>query len=78
MLAGYGTDQYLREYETELGLPWENPEAWLKLSFPFLQADRIVTPTLFLCGEDDFNVPAAQLRADVPGAAQPRPSRRSS
>ena len=27
------------------------------MSYPFLHADRIKTPTLFLCGEDDFNVP---------------------
>jgi dipeptidyl aminopeptidase/acylaminoacyl peptidase len=57
ILAGYGTDQYVREYEQELGLPWKNTEGWLKLSFPFLHADRIRTPTLFLCGEKDFNVP---------------------
>lgn len=57
ILAGYGTDQYIREYEAELGPPWKNPDAWLRVSFPFLQADRIVSPTLFLCGEKDFNVP---------------------
>ncbi len=56
-LAGYGTDQYIREYEQELGKPWKNLETYLKVSFPFLHADRIATPTLFLCGEDDFNVP---------------------
>lgn len=57
MLATYGTDMYVREYEAELGPPWKNPEAWLKVSYPFLHADRIVTPTLFLCGDKDFNVP---------------------
>ncbi len=57
ILAGYGTDEYVREYEAELGKPWKNPEAWAKVSFPFLHADRIKTPTLFLCGESDFNVP---------------------
>lgn len=57
ILAGYGTDQYIREYELELNTPWKNAEGWLKVSFPFLHADRIVTPTLFLCGEKDFNVP---------------------
>ncbi len=56
-LTGYGTDQYIREYEQELGKPWKNLETYLKVSFPFLHADRITTPTLFLCGEDDFNVP---------------------
>lgn len=57
ILAGYGTDQYIREYEYELGAPWQNLAAWTRVSFPFLHADRIVTPTLFLCGQDDFNVP---------------------
>jgi dipeptidyl aminopeptidase/acylaminoacyl peptidase len=57
ILAGYGTDQYVREYEAELGVPWKATATWLKLSFPFLHADRIVTPTLFLCGDKDFNVP---------------------
>ena len=55
--AGYGTDQYVREYEAELGTPWGNPEAYRRVSFPFFHADRIVTPTLFICGEKDFNVP---------------------
>ena len=57
VLAGYGTDQYIRDYENELGVPWKNPETWMRLSYPFLHADRIKTPTLFLCGEKDFNVP---------------------
>ena len=57
ILAGYGTDQYIRDYEYELGRPWEHPDAWQKVSYPFLHADRIKTPTLFLCGEKDFNVP---------------------
>jgi len=56
-LAGYGTDQYVREYESELGTPWANPEVYRRVSFPFFHADRIMTPTLFLCGEKDFNVP---------------------
>jgi dipeptidyl aminopeptidase/acylaminoacyl peptidase len=56
-LAGYGTDQYVREYEAELGTPWANPEVYTRVSFPFFHADRIVTPTLFLCGDQDFNVP---------------------
>ena len=57
VLAGYGTDQYILDYEAELGVPWKNSETWLRLSYPFLHADKIKTPTLFLCGENDFNVP---------------------
>jgi dipeptidyl aminopeptidase/acylaminoacyl peptidase len=57
VLAGYGTDMYIREYEQELGTPWKNLDVWLRNSYPFLHADRIKTPTLFMCGELDFNVP---------------------
>jgi dipeptidyl aminopeptidase/acylaminoacyl peptidase len=57
ILAGYGTDMYVREYQAELGVPWKNTATWIRLSSPFLHADRIRTPTLFLCGEKDFNVP---------------------
>ena len=56
-LTGYGTDQYVKEYEAELGTPWANTKAYLEVSYPFLHADRIVTPTLFLCGDQDWNVP---------------------
>jgi dipeptidyl aminopeptidase/acylaminoacyl peptidase len=56
-LAGYGTDMYVREYEAELGTPWKNLEVYLRNSYPLLHADRIKTPTLFLCGDQDFNVP---------------------
>ena len=55
----YGLDQYVIQYETEIGRPWEAKDAWMKVSYPFFQADRIKTPTLFLCGMKDFNVPLA-------------------
>jgi len=57
MITGYGTDQYIWQYENEVGLPWESIETYLKISYPFFHADRIKTPTLFMCGEKDFNVP---------------------
>ena len=57
-LAGYGTDHYQYEYEAELGPALEERRrAGLKLSKPFLEVDKIKTPTLFLCGEVDWNVP---------------------
>lgn len=56
-ISGYGSDQYTVEYETELGKPWEKPNTWLRNSYPFFHADRIVTPTMFICGELDFNLP---------------------
>jgi dipeptidyl aminopeptidase/acylaminoacyl peptidase len=55
----YGSDQYIFQYDSEMGRPWKNPEAWMKVSYPFFKADRIRTPTLFMCGEKDFNVPIA-------------------
>ncbi len=57
MFAGFGTDEWWHDWETELGLPWETPENWVRVSYPFLHADRIKTPTLFLCGTEDYNVP---------------------
>ena len=57
LLGLYGVDQYILQYENELGPPWKNPEAYIKLSYPFFHADRIKTPTLFMGGDKDFNVP---------------------
>lgn len=57
MLANFGYDQYIREYDFELGVPWKNREAYDRVSYPFLHADRIVTPTLFECAGADFNMP---------------------
>ncbi len=56
-LSMYGNDQYIVQYEEELGPPWKSQALWIKLSYPFFHADRITTPTLFLGGDKDFNVP---------------------
>ncbi len=53
----YGVDQYVTQYETELGQPWKNPKKWMDLSYPFFNADKIKTPTMFMASEKDFNVP---------------------
>ncbi len=55
----YGTDQYILQYDYEIGPPWtaKGWETYVKISYPFLHADRVHTPTLFLGGERDFNVP---------------------
>lgn len=58
-LTMYGIDQYITQYETELGTPWKNPKKWMDLSYPFFNADKIKTPTLFMASEKDFNVPTA-------------------
>jgi len=56
-VALYGTDQYITQYDEEIGPPWKAFDTYVKISYPFLHADRIKTPTLFLGGERDFNVP---------------------
>jgi dipeptidyl aminopeptidase/acylaminoacyl peptidase len=58
-LSTYGADEYIVEYDAELGPPWRNLPAWLKVSYPFFHADRIHTPTLFLGGDKDFDVPVS-------------------
>ncbi|MFQ5771076.1 MAG: S9 family peptidase, partial [bacterium] len=55
-VANYGHDHYQYEWEKELGLPWENRELWERIS-PFNYVENIVTPTLIMGGEKDWNVP---------------------
>ncbi len=54
--ANYGHDIYQKWYNWELGVPWENREKYDRLS-PLLQAGQVTTPTIFLGGRDDWNVP---------------------
>lgn len=58
-LSLYGVDQYISQYNNEIGAPWKSIDKYLKISYPLLKADRIKTPTLFMSGEKDFNVPTA-------------------
>jgi dipeptidyl aminopeptidase/acylaminoacyl peptidase len=55
-IANYGHDLYSREWEIELGLPWENRALYDKLS-PFNSVTKIKTPTLIEGGDNDWNVP---------------------
>jgi len=54
----YGTDQYTAQYETELGVPWKHADKWMELSSPFFNIEKVKTPTLYMVGEKDFNVPS--------------------
>ena len=56
-LSMYGADQYIYQYDNELGPPWKSQDLWIKLSYPFFHADRITTPALYMGGDKDFNVP---------------------
>ncbi|MBC7985228.1 MAG: S9 family peptidase [Sphingomonadaceae bacterium] len=55
--GGYGADQYVREYEIELGPPWQQADLWRRLSYPFWRAGEISAATLYLCAAEDVNVP---------------------
>ena len=58
-LSMYGVDEYILQYNNEIGPPWKSESLWLKLSYPFFHADRVHTPTLFMGGDADFDVPIA-------------------
>ena len=54
--SGFGHDHYQKDYFYELGYPWENKATWDKIS-PFYRIANITTPTLFMGGDIDWNVP---------------------
>ncbi len=54
--SGFGHDQYQKDYFSELGYPWDNKAVWEKIS-PFYRISNITTPTLFMGGDIDWNVP---------------------
>jgi dipeptidyl aminopeptidase/acylaminoacyl peptidase len=57
-MSFYGVDQYILQYDNELGPPWKNLQLYIKLSYPFLEIDkRIHTPMMFMGGTSDMNVP---------------------
>ncbi len=54
----FGVDEYILQYHYELGDPWKARDLYIKLSYPLLEADkRIHTPTMYMGGTRDFNVP---------------------
>jgi len=52
----YGHDEYTRDYDYELGYPWRDRAVWDKVS-PFYKIANVTTPTLFMGGDIDSNVP---------------------
>jgi dipeptidyl aminopeptidase/acylaminoacyl peptidase len=52
----WGHDQYVRDYVAELGLPWEHREVWDHVA-PFWHVKNVHTPTMFVGGNIDWNVP---------------------
>jgi dipeptidyl aminopeptidase/acylaminoacyl peptidase len=56
-IAFYGVDEYILQYNNEIGPPWKDLQKYIQLGYPFFHADRIHTPTLFMGGTSDMNVP---------------------
>jgi dipeptidyl aminopeptidase/acylaminoacyl peptidase len=56
-VALFGVDEYIYQYQSELGYPWQDPQKYIRLGYPLYHADRIKTPTLYMGGDKDFNVP---------------------
>ena len=59
LFSSFGTDDARLAWIEEFGLPWENEERYRRLS-PITEVDKVVTPTLFLYGERDFNCSPGQ------------------
>lgn len=55
--ALYGVDEYILQYNNEIGPPWKNTQQYIKLGYPFFKAYDIHTPTLYMGGTSDMNVP---------------------
>ncbi len=56
LVANFGVDHYQLGNEREWGLPWENRQMWEDLS-AWNDIDEVTTPTMFMGGESDWNVP---------------------
>jgi dipeptidyl aminopeptidase/acylaminoacyl peptidase len=57
-MSFYGADQYILQYDNELGPPWKNVQLYIKMAYPFLEVEkRVHTPMLFMGGTSDMNVP---------------------
>jgi len=56
LVSNFGHDHYQLGNELEWGNPWENRDLWEELS-PWNHIGEVTTPTLFMGGESDWNVP---------------------
>jgi len=54
----YGADMWQVLWESEFGLPWERRDLWEGLS-PYYKLPKVTTPTMFVGGKEDLNVPIA-------------------
>ncbi len=55
----FGTGDHFQWYENDVGLPWENPEAYHAMS-SITEVGKVDTPTLITAGEHDWRCPPTQ------------------
>ena len=70
LIVLYGIDEYILQYENEIGPPWKNPELYVKLSYPFFHADKIKDADAVHGWRQGFQRAARRRGADVPGAEE--------
>jgi dipeptidyl aminopeptidase/acylaminoacyl peptidase len=58
-IAAYGTDDCHRWWQDDLGVPWQNPEQYRRIS-PAVGVENIRTPLLITAGELDWRCPLNQ------------------
>ena len=55
----FGTGDHFQWYENDLGLPWEEPDAYHAMS-SITEVGNVDTPTLITAGENDWRCPPSQ------------------
>jgi len=58
-VAAFGTDDCHRWWQDDLGVPWQNPERYRRIS-PAVGVENIRTPLLITAGELDWRCPLSQ------------------
>jgi len=58
-LMSYGTDDCHFWWQDDMGVPWQNPELYQKLS-PASGVANIKTPTLIMAGQEDWRCPLVE------------------
>ena len=70
-LSMYGSDQYIRQYEQEIGVPWKATDAWIRISYPVLQGRPHQDADAVHGRRKGLQRPDRRRRADVPGPEEP-------
>ncbi len=58
-MMSYGTDDCHNWWQDDLGVPWQNPEGYMKMS-PASGVANIKTPTLIMAGQEDWRCPLVE------------------